>query len=934
MSHLDSLHVIDAHALDQASTEDTVLPVSATAVAERPPKPLHEIDSMDGYLQNYGRILGRKAVASLAPLHVPGKDELPDFDDLLREPFDCQKHVTAAGIRMLDEVGSGFIVGTMGTGKTLLGMVTVYLHARQSRNNGGYSGRFRCIVLCPDHLISKWDREIKETIPEARVFRFDDWKGIVGLLGKGRNSRWPKPQGAEFYIIGRNQAKWYPDWLATSDPYRGFGGRKVEAALSSRTIIVDRVSVSDGHGKSVLDAGGGAKTASVTARVFSCPRCGTVIRDRKGLPLSGKDIAKNKMNCDGKYLQMIATSETKTQHGKDRLCPIPERYSDTQVGHEVTHGGHRYVVKRCGEPLWWFTSKPYRWAPSRLVHKKLKRLFQYLLIDEVHETKSDSSAQSMAAGKLIASVKHTIALTGTLIGGYADHLFPLLMRINPQTLREEGFEWGKDLPFSERYGRIDRIITTREDVAAPVVGKSVRSMRRARSGNASERKAVRPGVMPTLFGRHMIGSSIFLTLDEMADELPALHEYIGGACPPNLTDPFWMDTACTMEFAQKVEYDRIESVLKSACKDLLIRGSMKLLGTMLWTTLGWPDFCHADWGQDDDLARTLANAEGEWARASLQPPHTVGYWDKPASRRAENWVGVVTPEVLDKSVIYPKEETLIDICLRHRAAGHQIWVYAQMTQKRNVTTRLKHLLEQHGLKVGIMRSGDVGPKEREDWIAEHGREFDVMICHPKLVSTGLDLFSKAPGGHNFNVLVFYQTGYNLFDMRQAARRAWRIGQPKDCYVYYLYYRNTMQHRAMSLMSKKMAAAHALEGEFSEEGLAAMAGEDNLQMALAKSLAEKIDDSDMQRSWVKIKSGEQKKAKRPTSGPIAVAPQVPREAWDRTTDVSQLKLHAPEPEPQRPEIPVDVDMPAIDEVLLAKMFANLAANGMSVQDLAG
>src|SRR4029077_14172470 len=113
------------------------------------------------------------------------------------------------------------------------------------------------------------------------------------------------------------------------------------------------------------------------------------------------------------------------------------------------------------------------------------------------------------------------------------------------------------------------------------------------------------------------------------------------------------------------------------------------------------------------------------------------------------------------------------------------------------------------------------------------------------------------GGHNYSTLVFYETGYNLFTMRQAARRAWRIGQPRDCRVYYLYYKGTMQHRAMQLMSRKMAASQALEGEFSEDGLAAMAGEDNLQMALAKSLADRIDASDMQRSWTRVTSGPRK-----------------------------------------------------------------------------
>jgi hypothetical protein len=68
----------------------------------------------------------------------------------------------------------------------------------------------------------------------------------------------------------------------------------------------------------------------------------------------------------------------------------------------------------------------------------------------------------------------------------------------------------------------------------------------------------------------------------------------------------------------------------------------------------------------------------------------------------------------------------------------------------------------------------------------------------------------------------------------------------------------MQHKAMSLMSKKMAAAQALEGEFSADGLAAMAGDDNLTMALAKNLSEGIDDSDVQRNWEKIKSGPKKR----------------------------------------------------------------------------
>ena len=62
------------------------------------------------------------------------------------------------------------------------------------------------------------------------------------------------------------------------------------------------------------------------------------------------------------------------------------------------------------------------------------------------------------------------------------------------------------------------------------------------------------------------------------------------------------------------------------------------------------------------------------------------------------------------------QAALVDICKLHMAAGHQVWVYCQMTGKRNVMPRLKEILGKHGLKVGIMRADDVEPKEREEWI--------------------------------------------------------------------------------------------------------------------------------------------------------------------------------------------------------------------------
>ncbi len=86
-------------------------------------------------------------------------------------------------------------------------------------------------------------------------------------------------------------------------------------------------------------------------------------------------------------------------------------------------------------------------------------------------------------------------------------------------------------------------------------------------------------------------------------------------------------------------------------------------------------------------------------------------------------------------------------------------------------------------------------------------------------------------------------GFNLFTLRQASRRSWRINQtaPK-VEVYLLYYKDTMQAKAMKLMASKLAVAGIIEGTLSEEGLAAMSDVRDLTSQMAKELTLGIKDN--------------------------------------------------------------------------------------------
>ena len=92
---------------------------------------LDQIQTIDDYFAAFSHFHVRKATELLDPLHVPGRDPLADFSDLLRQPFAAQAHVATAAIKMLDETRRGVIAAECGVGKTLIGMLTIHKHAQR-----------------------------------------------------------------------------------------------------------------------------------------------------------------------------------------------------------------------------------------------------------------------------------------------------------------------------------------------------------------------------------------------------------------------------------------------------------------------------------------------------------------------------------------------------------------------------------------------------------------------------------------------------------------------------------------------------------------------------------------------------------------------------------------------------------------------------------
>ena len=443
------------------------------------------------------------------------------------------------------------------------------------------------------------------------------------------------------------------------------------------------------------------------------------------------------------------------------------------------------VCSVCRSPLWQADrSGPKRYPLADYVKHHMRDFFDLLIGDEVHEYKGRGSAQGIAAGILADVCGKSLSLSGTLMGGYSSTLFHLLYRFSPEIRTE--FGRSDEHRWIQRYGFEELTVGKPDD-------DSVEDGRNSR--RKKYRKVVRekPGLVPSaLF--HIIGNTVFLKLADVASELPDYDEQVLLSSLDSEPDE--------TEFSQRSAYESVFEELREALAEALKAGSKRLLATYLQTLLAYPDGC----------------TRGE----TVFDPRTGDV--------------IVQVPPLSEERLYPKEKALIDLIAAERMEGRRVLVYATHTGTRDITGRMDNILTRHGFRVAVMKADAVAPDRREAWVADKVKQgIDVLICHPKLVQTGLDLI-------DFPTICWYETDYSVYVMRQASRRSWRIGQTRPVKVMFMSYRNTLQADALKLVAKKLQSSLAVEGELPEDGLAAYGDDgDDLMMALARKIVSGEED---------------------------------------------------------------------------------------------
>jgi len=246
---------------------------------------------------------------------------------------------------------------------------------------------------------------------------------------------------------------------------------------------------------------------------------------------------------------------------------------------------------------------------------------------------------------------------------------------------------------------------------------------------------------------------------------------------------------------------------------------------------------------EEDMRRALKAHRGNRSVLStmlntllLYPDHPFGIGTlygtefDPELKRRVRFV-IAEPRDLPEDRIYSKERRLIEEIRKELAEGRRCQVFAVYTQKHDVTARLQRILDNEGLRTAVLRAS-VDTSKREAWYARQVKEgVQVVICHPRLVETGLDLL-------DFPTIIFYESGYSLHTLRQASRRSWRIGQRRPVRVKFLCSEGTIQTSCLRLMGKKLLVALTMEGKFAGEGLQSIDEDDDMLSAMARELVER------------------------------------------------------------------------------------------------
>ena len=795
-------------------------------------------------MQNYDGGLAELLRKQFPPLHDPtNPDHTIALPALARAPFRSQSHAIQAALKMLALGQQPIFDAEVGTGKSTM---TVYIamalspawHAQTSAELARLGfGKVplvkKTLIVCPPHLVATWEKEIRASVPDARIVevrgmrdleRDGEWyilsretaklgPSIVGIAGRCPGCGAPVKDSAEVNATKRlrcqdrhrapsrardpktgrvrNRLAQMAETLAAAlRPVRG-GAEVVRACLPRR--LASWTTKHDGEIRKEL----AVDVLGELLQLLSVPlnergmsewelaECIENMALGLGVAAEIADAVEERKAGLGyaaeATLRTLRTEPAEDEAPEDRLLTVVEKLR--ALGKWRKSGP-------CGEPL--FGCKPPRRYPlARYILRRCRGMFSLAVLDEGHEFQHGGSAQSKAAARVTALPGvPTMLLSGSLCNGYASSVFNSLWMLSERFRRE--FEREEKARFSRMYG-YQKVLVDAEKEERKVDARFGSQSDRELEGRTVIGEAA--GATPALILRHLLGACVVLHKADLEQDLPPMTE-----------TPVALEPETPDDEAMLAEYKRLqETLIKQIAAD---RFEPELAGRLLGALvdlMSYPDRC------TDDL-----------------PPYEITY---PESCGGGS---IAVAKMFPRSWRTRKERYLLATLRERLRRGERCIVFVTHTQTGLAERVLRLIRNDITLDAAYMDVKKVGTKKRSAWIEEQVRKGTrVLVCNPTSVKTGLN------GLVAFSTAIWQEIDYSAQTWRQANGRLHRPGQEHDVTILLPYHAGTAQEIAVELVAAKVGASEQVDGLSLESALSAAGASSDDGAAAALAIGEQV-----------------------------------------------------------------------------------------------
>jgi hypothetical protein len=473
----------------------------------------------------------------------------------------------------------------------------------------------------------------------------------------------------------------------------------------------------------------------------------------------------------------------------------------------LVQAGRWQATDPCGEPLFQAAPQPRRYPLARYIMKRCRSRFDLVVLDEAHEFSTLGSAQQKAAHRLVELPGvPTIALSGSMMGGYASSLFANFWALSPRFRRQ--FRRHEKQSFVSRYGLRKVYVPYGQEAESQVVGYGATSDREeTREAPEIRQLGEAPGILPSFILDHLLPVALVMHKEDLEDELPPYHEL-----PVPIA--FGDDDPYAAQLA--AEYRRVIGKLAEQIrKDLFSSLAGKLWGAMC----EMPSYLDR---ATDDL-----------------PPFVVRYPDDVG--------GAVVTEAksFPAAWLTPKERWLVDRVRQYLCDGRNVIIFLRHTGTTALPKRYQALFRLHlGEPAVFLDVTRVKATHRKAWLNDHvirpGRR--LLITNAKAVQTGLNNlvhFSRAIWAEGLDC--------DARVVRQGNGRLHRIGQTRDVLIEVPYYIGTTQKTALDHVARKVTASVQVDGLSIEGALeSAGAGDDDESVRAAMGMGQALYEAWLRR----------------------------------------------------------------------------------------